>query len=225
MSGTGKSSLVNALRGMTDDEEGAAETGFLETTRDMKGYSDPLFPNVTFWDLPGIGTPQSKAAEYPNKYKFKEYDLFIIVSSERFTENDVLLAHEIKKLKKKFYYVRTKVDASLDSERRRQNFTEENTLEKIRRYCVDNLTEAGESNPRVFLISKWDLNMHDFPLLYKTLVDDLDDLKRHALIESMPGFSREILKKKKAAMEALIDKVKFLSFIDLFALDALLAPL
>ncbi|KAL8219529.1 UNVERIFIED_CONTAM: hypothetical protein K2H54_026425 [Gekko kuhli] len=112
---------------------------------------------------------------------------------------------------KKFYYVRTKVDASLDSERRRQNFTEENTLEKIRRYFVDNLIEAGESNPRVFLISKWDLNMYDFPLLYKTLVDDLDDLKSYALIESMPGFSREILKKKKAAMDSLLHKVAFLS--------------
>ncbi|KAL8219532.1 UNVERIFIED_CONTAM: hypothetical protein K2H54_026488 [Gekko kuhli] len=197
---------------MTDDEEDSAGTGLWETTRDLKAYSDPLFPNVTFWDLPGIGTPQFKAAEYPKKFNFKEYDLFIIVSSERFTENDVLLAHEIKKLKKKFYYVRAKVDASLDSERRRPDFTEENTLEKIKRYCVDNLTAAGESNPRVFLISKWDLNLYDFPLLYKTLMDDLDDLKRHALIESMPGFSREILKKKKAAMETLTDKETFLSY-------------
>ncbi|KAL8219515.1 UNVERIFIED_CONTAM: hypothetical protein K2H54_026116 [Gekko kuhli] len=88
--------------------------------------------DIAVTGVSGIGTPQFKAAEYPKKFNFKEYDLFIIVSSERFTENDVLLAHEIKKLKKKFYYVRTKVDASLDSERRRQNFTEENTLEEIR---------------------------------------------------------------------------------------------
>ncbi|KAL8219533.1 UNVERIFIED_CONTAM: hypothetical protein K2H54_026542 [Gekko kuhli] len=212
VSGTGKSSLVNTLRGIIDDEEDSAGTGFLETTKVLKAYSHSSFPKVAFWDLPGIGTPNFKAAEYTKKFMFEQYDLFIIVSSDRFTEYDVLLAHEIQKLKKKFYYVRAKVDVSLYSEGSRKNFTEEDTLEKIRRYCIDNLKEAGESNPRVFLISKGDLNMYDFPLLYKTLVDDLDDHKRHALIESMPGFSREILKKKEAAMDAHIDKVKFLSY-------------
>ncbi|XP_054854899.1 interferon-inducible GTPase 5-like [Eublepharis macularius] len=211
VSGAGKSSLVNALRGMTDDEEGAAESGVMQTTTALKGYPHPLFPNVMLWDLPGIGTSQFKAKEYLKTFSFKEYDLFIIVSSERFTENDVLLAREIHKIKKKFYYVRTKVDVSIDSERRRPNFSEENTLEKIRKYCCDNLSETGYSNPKVFLISRWDWSIYDFPLLYSALENDLDDLKRHVLIESMPGFSREIIRKKKAAMDALIWKVALVS--------------
>ncbi|KAL8219551.1 UNVERIFIED_CONTAM: hypothetical protein K2H54_026893 [Gekko kuhli] len=172
-SGAGKSSLVNALRGMTDFEE-------------------------------GIGTLKFIAKEYLQKVKLEKYDVFMILSTDSFTENEVLLAHEIQKLKKKFYCVRTKVDVSVDSERSRPNFNEEETLKKLRKYLCDDLKKAGEPNPRVFLISRKDLNMYDFLLLQQTLENDLDDLKRYALITTMPNLSREVLKKKKITVEALI---------------------
>ncbi|XP_015263605.1 PREDICTED: interferon-inducible GTPase 5-like [Gekko japonicus] len=211
VTGAGKSSFVNALRGIQDGEEGAAETGVTETTMEKQGYPHCMFPNVTIWDLPGIGTTTFKAKEYLKKVYIEYYDCFIILSSERFTENDVLLAHEIHKMGKKLYYVRSKVDVSIDAERRKPKFSEEKTLEKIRKYCCDNLTKAGESNPRVFLISRWDLNKYDFSLLQDTLENDLDDIKRHALILTMPAFSKEVLKKKKTAMEALIRKAALVS--------------
>lgn len=169
VSGAGKSSLVNAMLGMADDEIGAAETGVTQTTMDPVGYQHPMFPKITLWDLPGIGTPEFKPEEYLKKVNFHTYDFFIIVSSERFTENDTKLAHEIRKMKKWFYYVRTKIDASIESERRKPNFNEEKTLEKIKNYCYDNLRAAGESSPRVFLITRFDLNRYDFPLLQETL--------------------------------------------------------
>ncbi|XP_054854901.1 uncharacterized protein LOC129342969 [Eublepharis macularius] len=209
--GAGKSSLVNALRGMTDSEEGAAETGETQTTMERMKYSHPSFPNVTIWDLPGIGTTDFEPKDYLKKVHFKEYDFFVIVASNRFTTNDVLLAREILKMKKKFYYVRTKVDVSIDSERRKPNFCKAKCLDKIREYCCDNLAKAGESNPLVFLISRWDLDIYDFPRLQMTLENDLDDLKKYALIASMPAFSREVLEKKKAAMESLIWKVSLVS--------------
>ncbi|KAL8220091.1 UNVERIFIED_CONTAM: hypothetical protein K2H54_038461 [Gekko kuhli] len=180
-SGAGKSSLVNALRGITDFEE-------------------------------GIGTLNYTAKEYLQKVKFEKYDFFMILSSERFTENEVLLAHDIQKMKKKFYYVRTKVDVSVASEKRRPNFSEEQTLKKLRTHLCDGLKKAGEPNPRVFLICRDDLNMYDFPLLQKTLENDLDDLKRYALIMTMPNLSREVLKKKKSAVEALILTASLASF-------------
>ncbi|XP_054855847.1 interferon-inducible GTPase 5-like [Eublepharis macularius] len=211
VSGVGKSSLVNALRGMTDYEEGAAKTGVMEATMDLHGYQHPVFPNVTLWDLPGIGTPEFSPKVYLKKVNFSLYDFFIIVASERFTENDVLLAHEIKKMKKKYYYVRSKIDLSIDSERRRPDFNENETLEKIKKYFCENLRMAGEPSPRVFLISRWDLNKYDFPLFQETLENELGDLKRHALILAMPVFSREILEKKKAAMENLIWNLAFVS--------------
>ncbi|KAL8219505.1 UNVERIFIED_CONTAM: hypothetical protein K2H54_025978 [Gekko kuhli] len=211
VSGVGKSSLVNALRGMTDYEEGAAQTGLVQTTMDVHGYAHPSFPSVTLWDLPGIGTPEFTPENYLEKVNFSKYDFFIIVATERFTENDVLLAQEIKKMQKKYYFVRSKMDLCMDSERRRPNFSEDKTLEKVKNYCSENLKMAGEPSPRVFLISRWHLNMYDFPLLQETLEMELDGLKRHAFILALPVFSREMLEKKKAAMEALIWKVALVS--------------
>ncbi|XP_048355974.1 interferon-inducible GTPase 5-like isoform X1 [Sphaerodactylus townsendi] len=213
VSGAGKSSLVNALRGMTDFEDGAAETGVTETTMEHKSYPHPTFPNVTMWDLPGIGTPNFKPKEYLKKVKFEKYDFFIIIASNRFTENDVLLAREIRKTNKRFYYLRTRVDSSIDSESKKPNYSKEKCLEKIREYCCDNLTQAGESNPRVFLISRWHLDKYDFPLLQETLENELDDLKRDVLILAMPAFSKEALKKKRATLEAYIMKVALLSCV------------
>ncbi|XP_048339064.1 interferon-inducible GTPase 5-like [Sphaerodactylus townsendi] len=211
VSGAGKSSLVNALRGMTNWEDGAAETGETETTMEHKSYPHLTFPNVTMWDLPGIGTPNFKPEEYLKKVNFEKYDCFIIVASNRFTENDVLLAREIHKMYKKFYYVRTKVDASIYSEKQKPNFSEEKFLDGIRKYCCDNLKRIGESNPRVFLSSAFHLDKYDLPLLLGTLENELDDLKKHILILSMPVFSKEVLKKKRAAMEDYIKKAAWLS--------------
>ncbi|XP_015271208.1 PREDICTED: interferon-inducible GTPase 5-like [Gekko japonicus] len=204
VSGAGKSSFVNAVRGMADSEEGAAATGVKQTTMEPKAYQHPTFPNVTVWDLPGIGTHEFKANEYLKKINFGRYDFFIIVAAERFFENDEMLAREIQRLKKHFYFVRTKVDSSLEAERRKPDFSEEKTLQEIREYCCENLTKAGESAPRIFLISSWHLDKYDFPVLQVTLLNDLNEMKRHALILALPSFSKEILQKKKAAMEDII---------------------
>ncbi|XP_060113695.1 interferon-inducible GTPase 5-like [Heteronotia binoei] len=211
VSGAGKSSLVNAFRNISDYEEGAAETGVKETTMMAMKYHHPQFPELTLWDLPGIGTSSFKPKDYLEKVNFSRYDFFIIVASERFTVNDTLLASEIRKMNKRFYFVRTKVDLAVNAERRKPKFSETQTLEEIRKYCLRNLVEEGAVDPKVFLISSWHLNMYDFPLLQKTLADDLNDLKRPLLIMAMPAFSREHLQEKKAAMEALIWKKALLS--------------
>ncbi|XP_077788652.1 uncharacterized protein LOC114603433 [Podarcis muralis] len=208
--GTGKSSLVNALRGMTDFEEDSAKTGLKQTTMFATKYQHPKFPKVTLWDLPGIGTDDFKADEYLEKVDFSKYDFFII-ASERFTESDTQLAREIQKMKKKFYYVHPKINLSMAAERRKPNFNEMETLEDLRQYYCDKLRKLGEASPKVFLISNWDLSMYDFPILQETLQKELNHLKRHALLLSMPTFSRDILEKKKSEMRKLIWKQALVS--------------
>ncbi|XP_048355967.1 uncharacterized protein LOC125434528 [Sphaerodactylus townsendi] len=206
-SGTGKSSFVNALRGMTDYDAGAAKTGSVETTMNTNEYPHPLFPNVTLWDLPGVGTKKFQPKDYLETVNFSKYDFFIIVSSERFTVNDAMLAEEIQKREKKFYFVRSKMDVSIASEAKNPNFDMDKTIEEIRTYCCEHLKKEGEDPPKVFLISRQDLSSYDFPLLQETFENDLDDLKRQTFIASLPVFSKKVLKKKKAAMEDLIWKV------------------
>lgn len=80
-SGTGKSSFINALRGLNYEEEGSASVGVVETTKKKTPYQHPKYPNVTFWDLPGTGTPNFHSHEYLERVEFATYDFFIIISS------------------------------------------------------------------------------------------------------------------------------------------------
>ncbi|XP_033014111.1 interferon-inducible GTPase 5-like [Lacerta agilis] len=220
-SGAGKSSFVNALRGMKDRGEGAALTGVTETTMVPQEYSHPTFPNFKIWDLPGIGTTKFSAKEYLTKVNFSNYDFFIIVSSGRFTEDDTKLALEIQENNKKFYYVRSKVDIDIDNDRRSKGIdvgdthemmqSEKETLETIRKDSYNNLKALGVSSPRVFLISRWDLSKYDFPLLQETFEKEQDEIKRDVLILCLPILTKDSLKKKKAAMESLIWKKAMVS--------------
>uniref|UniRef100_UPI0037E7ECDB interferon-inducible GTPase 5-like n=1 Tax=Semicossyphus pulcher TaxID=241346 RepID=UPI0037E7ECDB len=203
-SGSGKSTFINALRGIKDTEKGAAPTGSVETTRRATPYPHPDFPNVTLWDLPGTGTTMFPAANYLKSVKFRRYDFFIIISSERFRENDVKLAKEIQKQKKKFYFVRSKIDHNVHDEGRSKNVNAERTLAQIRDDCMERLQELGVQSPQVFLISSFDLHLYDFPLLEETLGRELPEYKRDALLLAMPNISLEMICKKKKAFRSKI---------------------
>ncbi|KAK9394468.1 interferon-inducible GTPase 5-like [Crotalus adamanteus] len=151
--GAGKSSFINALWGINDDDEEVAEVWIAEETKEPKAHPHPSLPNTTIWELPEIRTCNSKAAEYLKKVQFERYDVFVLIVTDRFTENDAFLAKEIQRRRKKFYFVRSKIDISMEGERRKRNFNMEQTLETIRNYCEDTLKGAAELSARVFLVS------------------------------------------------------------------------
>ncbi|KAF3845517.1 hypothetical protein F7725_008680 [Dissostichus mawsoni] len=185
-SGSGKSTFVNAFRGLDkkDKSAAAAPTGCTETTKEVKPYPHPQYPNVTLWDLPGV--------------QFVRFDFFIIISATRFTENDVKLAKEIQKMEKKFYFVRSKIDQDMRNEEETQSeFNAEKLITKIRDNCF-----------KVFLVSSHHFHLYDFCLLQETLERELPAHKRAALLLALPIVNFEIIKKKK---EALQSKIKFLA--------------
>uniref|UniRef100_A0A8C9ZA83 IRG-type G domain-containing protein n=1 Tax=Sander lucioperca TaxID=283035 RepID=A0A8C9ZA83_SANLU len=189
-SGSGKSSFVNAFRGIHNkDEKRAAPTGVTETTTDPTPYPHPNHPNVTLWDLPGVGTTKFPADEYLKKVEFERFDFFIIISADRFREND-----------KKFYFVRSKIDHNIRDEEETQGseFNEEETLKEIREDCIQGKSES----PQVFLVSSRKLHLYDFPLLEKTLEEELPAHKKHVLLLALPNVSLEIIIKKKEALQA-----------------------
>lgn len=212
-SGSGKSTLVNAIRGMDDEEEGSARTGVVETTAKPTPYPHPQYPNVTVWDLPGIGTPNFEAASYLQSVEFSRYDFFIILSSERFKQNDILLANEIQAMDKKFYFVRSKVDSDLHASkiRRKKTYNEENILNEIRDNCIQSLKDGGIQNPQVFLLSCLELEKYDFLEMQDTLEKELPEHKRHIFLLSLPNISLPVLKKKREALRKDIWKWSSLS--------------
>ncbi|XP_043953840.1 interferon-inducible GTPase 1-like [Gambusia affinis] len=133
---SGKSFFLKAFREVEDNSEDVAPTGVVETTLEVKEYPHPNYPSVIFSDLPGIGSTRFPAKQYLNQVGLKKFDIFIIVSADRFREKDVKLAKEIKKMGKKFCYVCSKFDNNLRHEERKKDFSQEKTLAQIREHCV-----------------------------------------------------------------------------------------
>ncbi|XP_031222105.1 interferon-inducible GTPase 1-like [Mastomys coucha] len=197
-SGSGKSSLINALRKVKPEEEGAAKVGVTETTMKIKSYEHPKVKNLILWDLPGIGTLKFQPKNYLQKVGFKKYDFFIIASSTRFTKHEIDLAKAIRIMKKNYYFVRTKVDFDLQNEKKCHPYTydRKRTLNHIKKYYLDIFRENNIDEPQVFLISNHNLSDYDFPVLMETLIKDLPAEKRHNFLLSMTNITEAAIQKK-----------------------------
>uniref|UniRef100_A0AAV2IWJ1 IRG-type G domain-containing protein n=1 Tax=Knipowitschia caucasica TaxID=637954 RepID=A0AAV2IWJ1_KNICA len=199
-SGSGKSTFVNALRELDDSDEDAASTDVVETTMEPIKYSLPKNSNIKLWDLPGVGTTKFTANEYLMKMEFERFDFFIIISSDRFRENDAKLAQEIQKMGKKFYFVRSKMDNSIQNDKRKyKKITEDEynaklkmqTLQRIRDNCTKELGKLGIQSPKVFLISSVALQDYDFHDFWKTLEKELPAFQRDVLLLALPNINLE----------------------------------
>ncbi|XP_032872494.1 interferon-inducible GTPase 1-like, partial [Amblyraja radiata] len=211
--GAGKSTLIDAMRGLRKQDEGAAAVGTTETTMEPTVYPHPTLPNIRYWDLPGIGSTRFTAGSYLKEMQFKKYDFFIIVSAGRFRENDANLAKEIKRLGKEFYFVRSKIDADLYSMREEGGeFDEEAEMGKIRSDCVSKLGMAGIPNPTVFLISIFGNDKYDFPRLMEALECDLPRIKESVFVLAHPNDSAEIIRKKGEVLKERIWMLTFLAW-------------
>ncbi|KAM4014943.1 interferon-inducible GTPase 5-like isoform 1-T3 [Anomaloglossus baeobatrachus] len=212
-SGSGKSTFINVIRGLGDEEDDSAKTGVVETTMVPSPYLHPHHRNVKYWDLPGIGSPEFQPMDYLQMVKFHQYDFFLIITTERFRECHILLARAIKSMGKKFYFLRSKIDSALKGCRRgRTNCCkDEDLLKKIHEDCVNGLRAGGIENPRVFLISSLEPEKYDFYLIQKTLEDELPSHKRHIFLLSQPIFFHQALEKKRKAFVAQIWKWAIMS--------------
>nr|XP_005995735.1 PREDICTED: interferon-inducible GTPase 5-like [Latimeria chalumnae] len=214
-SGSGKSTFVNAIRDLEDEDEGAAETGSIETTMTPTKYPYPNNRNINLWDLPGIGTLKFKADEYLQQVNFSQYDFFIIIASERFKENHAKLACEIQKMGKRFYFVRSKIDSEIAAlkKRKKSTFSEVVMLEEVRKNSIECLQKQGVERPQVYLVSCLELDKFDFNKLQETLQQELSAHKRDAFLLSLPNISKTILLRKKKLMRNQIWKLASISCV------------
>ncbi|XP_055487653.1 interferon-inducible GTPase 5-like [Leucoraja erinacea] len=210
--GAGKSTFINAMRGLRASDEGAAKTGVNETTMERTPYKHPDFPNVCFWDLPGVGSLEFPMEDYVSRMEFTTYDFFIIISNDRFTENDANVAKEIQNLGKKFYFVRSQIDNDIESLKKQGIvFDRKEKLAEIKQNISCGLTKAGISDPNIFLISSLSLNEFDFPQLKETLVNNLDRMKKDVLLMSLPSTTVKIVEQKRAQLMKRIWMVAIVS--------------
>jgi hypothetical protein len=84
---SGKSSIANALRGMRNGQEEAANTGTTETTTSRATYpAHATISPITLHNIPGSGTRHTPATNYYNNQKLFLFDLLLVVHSERLGE-------------------------------------------------------------------------------------------------------------------------------------------
>ena len=188
-SGAGKSAFINTIRCIEDDEDPLfADVDVVECTTEKQPYAFPDNPLITLWDLPGAGTSKFNAAEYAKKFEFSSYDAFVLLSSERFTEIDQMIADEVKRIKKPFFFARTKMDNAMRDQKRKlkMKFDASKTSDHVREDCRKQL---GPSS-KIFLIANvGDSDLaEEFPGirfdnmdLTKEITQSLPDLQKAAL--------------------------------------------
>lgn len=139
--GSGKSTFVNAIRGLGDEDPNSAGTGVVQMTVEPTPYPHPKYLNIIIWDLPGIDMPTFQADEYLQRVLVDRYDFFIIITSDSFMANHAQLAHGLQQRGKGFHFIRSKVDVDMAASRRRRprTFSEERVLSQIREDCWQRL--------------------------------------------------------------------------------------
>ncbi|KZT69874.1 P-loop containing nucleoside triphosphate hydrolase protein [Daedalea quercina L-15889] len=109
MAGSGKSSLINALRGLSNSDPRAAPVGTSETTRSVQRYEDPDLERPFVWyDIPGVGTLNQPEARYFLNHGLFVFELIIVLIDSRFTGSDIAILKCCRELNIPTYIVRSK---------------------------------------------------------------------------------------------------------------------
>jgi GTPase Era involved in 16S rRNA processing len=192
----------------------AANTGSAgEVTTVPTPFKHPTNENIIFWDLPGIGTPK-----YPDMKTFrdnvsiKEYDTFLIISATRFTENDRLLAMEVKSMEKSFFFIHTKIDQDLESAKDDSDYVDdETTLKTIKKKNVEKLQDFNVDKDTIFLISSRKRTKYDFERLKQAILDQLPSKQKESLTLSFRVHSKRDLTETIKLLKGMCDNFKCLS--------------
>lgn len=157
-SGAGKSSFINAIRGLRASDPGAAKVGVNETTMKPDAYECKQLPGVWIWDLPGAGTELFPREDYIETIGLRHFDMVIVISSQRFTETEVAISAELRRLRIGHFMVRTKVDIDVANNLNDMGVPPEETLNILR----EEMKRLGVERP--FLVSsrqreKFDMNL------------------------------------------------------------------
>ncbi|EED78938.1 predicted protein [Postia placenta Mad-698-R] len=171
ISGSGKSSLINAFRGMRNNSRDplVAETGITETTSRITRYEDPNKARPFVWyDVPGAGTLKVPDWAYFNDQGLYVFDCIIVLTDNRFTATDMAILRNCALFQIPSYIVRSKSaqqirnvlndmpcdeDAGENKDARKDKAIQQYVAE-TRRSVAQNLEKAGLPQQRVYIVDK-----------------------------------------------------------------------
>ncbi|KAG1821355.1 interferon-inducible GTPase-domain-containing protein [Suillus variegatus] len=198
VAGGGKSSLINAFRGLLNKDMGAAATGVTETTLTMARLPDPNAKYPLVWhDIPGAGTLKIPDWQYFNTQGLYVFDGIIVLFDNCFTMTDIALLVNCRRFKIPTYIVRSKADQHIldimkdngydsnESEGKKKFYqaARQQFILQTRQSVKDNMKNANMPDQRVYIVS----NTTIFGVVKgkrpKKIIDEIDllsDLIREA---------------------------------------------
>ncbi|KAF5356501.1 hypothetical protein D9757_012559 [Collybiopsis confluens] len=116
VSGCGKSSLINAFRGIINGKKAAAAVGVTETTTKIGRCPDtrPNYPFV-WYDVPGAGTLNIPRWQYFNRQGMFIFDCIILLWNVRLTDTDIAILDNCVRYPIPCVIVRSKSDHHIRS--------------------------------------------------------------------------------------------------------------
>lgn len=193
-SGSGKSSLINAIAG-----EKIAAVGVVETTNDPQDFTHQ---GIIFTDLPGCGTPKWPKDSYIENLGLGAYDCFLLVTAHRFFDSDAYLFQSLTALGKPCFVIRSMVDRAIEDGIHDNGHNPEETMEIIKE---DIQKQLASSRPgRIYLTSARYPSQYDLELLLEDISKTLTGLKRSRFVADMAAYSGESLKKKREVATSLV---------------------
>ncbi|KZT09285.1 uncharacterized protein LAESUDRAFT_546729 [Laetiporus sulphureus 93-53] len=166
VAGSGKSSLINAVRGLRNNQgTKAAPAGVTETTTAVTRYPDPILP-VAWYDIPGAGASDvGNHDAYFQKQGLYIFDCIIVLIGDRVTNNDIAILKNCAGYHITAYIVRSKslqhirnIANDLDGSGRRTALVLEEARKKYReetcRSVGHNLDKYDLPSRDVYLVDK-----------------------------------------------------------------------
>jgi predicted GTPase len=190
-SGSGKSSLINAIVGRPVAPVGA----LVETTQEPQ---EVPVEGLVLVDLPGCGTPTWPRNSYVQRLHLLEaYDGFVLVTAQRIKECDALLFAELaRKANKPFFVVRSHFDLAVAAH------GEQEAREVIPPYIRRQL-QADPDLP-VYLVSSVGREHYDLERLILDIRNALPEWKRVRFTMAAHAYGPETLARKREAAEKVV---------------------
>jgi GTP-binding protein EngB required for normal cell division len=116
-SGVGKSSFINAVRGVSNNHAIAARTGIVDCTPQVTRYPDPR-PNsrIIWYDVPGAGTPDVPDWHYFNALGLYIFDCIIVLIDNRVLDSDLAIIRACQQfINIEVFIVRSKSDQHINN--------------------------------------------------------------------------------------------------------------
>ena len=193
-SGSGKSSLINAITG-----EKIARVGSVETTSDPQDY---IHKGITFTDLPGCGTQKHPKDTYIESLGLLSYDCFLLITAHRFFEIDTFLFRELSSRGKPCFVIRNMFDRAVEDELLENNLSESETRNLIKKDILKHLEPSVPQN--IYLTSARHAGKYDLKILLDDIIESLEGIKKQRFIADMAAYSEDALKKKREVAEELL---------------------